>query len=86
MGPSWGTGPPGAHDQTPVYTMKSTVCAGEEGFLSDERGDMFVIASHRLCGLCAFTYVLRLKPLYILLSTYKYFNIRGLRPLRPCRL
>ena len=56
------------------------------GVLSDETADMFVIASHRLCRLYAFTYTLRLKPLYILLNTYKYFNIHGLRPLRPCRL
>ena len=87
MGPSSCTGPPGAHDQTSVYELKGTMCFFLwGGVLSDERADMFVIASHRLCRLYAFTYVLRLKPSHIMLSTYKYFNIHGLRPLRPCGL
>jgi hypothetical protein len=54
---------PGAHDQIPVYELNSTVCVWGGGVLSDETADMFVIASHRLCRLYAFTYMLRLKPL-----------------------
>jgi hypothetical protein len=69
------------------YINWKVLCVlGEEGFISDERADMFAIASHRLCRLYAFTYMLRIKPLYILLNTYKCFRIRGLRPLRSCRL